>query len=55
VVGAAGESPAGDVSHDGGALDALSGGDVVDGLAGQMRVEEAVDLVCREAPVDLPK
>ena len=54
MVGAAGESSAGDVSDDGGAVNAVSGSDVVDEVASQVRREEFVDLALSEAALDLP-
>lgn len=54
VVGAAGESSASDVSQDGRAVDAVSGGDVTDRLPIHVRLQDSVNLVWREAPLDLP-
>ena len=53
-IGAAREPSTGDVSDDGGAVDALSGGDLSDRLAGDVGGENLLDLVCRETPLDLP-
>ncbi len=54
VVGVAGESSAGDVSDDGGAVDTVSGSDVTDEVAGQVRLQEFVDLIRCEASLNPP-